>query len=221
MPRVSSAGLLSSLVLVVSGVSLSQDSLAARTVPDRAHWFNYPQILCRALDAQGFVAGAWAPVDTQSPVYRCSYPPSSRQADIPALIAQAEANQQQPPPDLGFEVSFEVAATTRPRRTASPSPSPLPAPRVKPRPRSTFSFIFEGCFKPSDTRCRRPCRHTWKERNTTWRISRTASSRCSPRSGGPGDRSLTFRCFGCVWGEAVNAPEGLGSPTPSRKLHLG
>jgi hypothetical protein len=112
MPRLVRAGLLLSLVLLASSASWSQASLPVPAIPNRANWFNFPEILCRSLEPQGFVAGGWAPDAPDSPVYRCAYPPGSRSVDVAALIAMAQANQRQPQrAQLSFEVSGDHRTT--------------------------------------------------------------------------------------------------------------
>jgi len=106
MPRLVRVGLLLSLslALLASGRLWGQ---SPGTPALSKNWFETPQTLCRSPDAFVFVAGAWAPAAKDSPVYMCAYPPGSRLADVPALIASAQANQQQPP-KVTFEVTFEV-----------------------------------------------------------------------------------------------------------------
>ena len=91
MPRLVRADLLLSLVLLVSGL-LSGQGTGIASIPRQADWHNYPQTLCRSLDSLGFIAGAWAPADKDSPVYLCAYPPGSRPADVPALAELAGAS---------------------------------------------------------------------------------------------------------------------------------
>jgi hypothetical protein len=99
------ADVLLSLVLLAAGRLPGQGSNPS-AIPRQANWFYYPEILCRSLDALGYIAGAWAPADKDSPVYLCGYPPGSRPADVPALIASAQANQREPlPPKVTFEVT--------------------------------------------------------------------------------------------------------------------
>ena len=104
MPRPVRAHLLS-LVLVASA-PLSGQTTGTAAPLRQANWFYNPQQMCRSLDALGFIAGAWAPADKDSPVYMCAYPPGSRPEDVPALVEAARANQQ--PPKVPFEVTFEV-----------------------------------------------------------------------------------------------------------------
>ena len=103
MRRPVRADLLLSLALLASG-RLSGQSTATAVVP--RNWFDAPQTMCRSLDALGFIAGAWAPVAKDTPVYLCAYPPGSRPEDVAALAELARANQRQPlPPDVTFEVT--------------------------------------------------------------------------------------------------------------------
>lgn len=104
MPRSVRADLLLSLALLGSSRMSGQ---SAGTAAVARNWFDAPQTLCRSLDALGFIAGAWAPADKDSPVYLCAYPPGSRPADFQALAELARANQQLPH-KANFELTFEV-----------------------------------------------------------------------------------------------------------------
>ena len=99
MPRLVRADLLLSLVLLASA-PLSGQSTGTAAIPRQANWFNYPQEMCKSLDALGFVAGGWAPAAQDSPVYMCAYPPGARPADKLA--------NQQFSPKVKFEVTYEV-----------------------------------------------------------------------------------------------------------------
>jgi hypothetical protein len=103
------ADLLLSLALLASG-RLSAQSPGAAAVP--GNWFDAPQALCRSLDALGYIAGAWAPADKDSPVYLCAYPPGSRSVDVSALAELARANQQRSPKET-FDLTFEVTGLHR------------------------------------------------------------------------------------------------------------
>jgi hypothetical protein len=88
--------------LRISGQALSDSA----TIPDGENWFDHPEILCTALERQGFVAGSWGPIAPQAPVHMCQYPPVVRPSDLAAAIVRMLATAQPPSPlALDFEVS--------------------------------------------------------------------------------------------------------------------
>ena len=109
MPGLIRAGFLLSLALLASGRVSAQ---SPGTVSAPRNWFDAPQTMCRSLDALGFIAGGWAPAAKDSPVYMCAYPPGSRPEDVSALAELARANQQKPP-KVTFDVTFEVNGLDR------------------------------------------------------------------------------------------------------------
>jgi hypothetical protein len=68
MPRLVRADLLLSLVLLASAPLSGQ----SRGTALPRNWVDAPQAMCRSLDALGFIAGAWAPAEKDSPVYLCA-----------------------------------------------------------------------------------------------------------------------------------------------------
>ena len=104
MPGLIRVGFLLSLAFLAFGRVLAQ-SLGTVSAPRNS--FDAPQTMCRSLDALGFIAGGWAPAAKDSPVYMCTYPPGPRLEDVSALAELARGNQQKPP-KVTFDVTFEV-----------------------------------------------------------------------------------------------------------------
>jgi Family of unknown function (DUF6030) len=91
------------ILAVVPYASLGQ-TIAPPIVRLHDNWFDHPEILCRALEPQGFPAGPWRQLAPNSPVYQCEYPLLS--ANDPSRRRAAADRITEPPHiSLFFQVS--------------------------------------------------------------------------------------------------------------------
>jgi hypothetical protein len=110
--------------LSASGQAFSDSA----TIPDGENWFDHPEILCTALQKQGFRAGSWGPIAPQSPVHMCEYPPVVRPSDTAAAIVEMLATAQ--PPSL-LTLTFQVSGIRTTQADSISIAITIPTPEAK------------------------------------------------------------------------------------------
>src|SRR5262249_37620634 len=96
------------LTLLAPGFLHAQSLEDLQIVPKQDNWSAHPEILCSALERQGYRAGTWRQLAPRTPVYQCEYPPLA----IPEVIRDSSAQlvnelapQHPAPTSLSFQVS--------------------------------------------------------------------------------------------------------------------
>lgn len=108
MRAVIGKGVLSGLTLLAPSFLHSQTPEALQIVPKQDNWFAHPEILCSALERQGYRAGAWRQLAPSTPVYQCEYPALAIREvirDASARLVDELAPQRPAPTSLTFQVS--------------------------------------------------------------------------------------------------------------------
>ena len=91
------------VMLLVASFLHTQTPEASQKVPKQDNWLTHPEILCSALERQGYRAGAWRQLAPDTPVYQCEYPA----LDVAEGSAHLEAG---PAPDpVGTSLTFQVS----------------------------------------------------------------------------------------------------------------
>ena len=91
------------VTLLVPSFLRTQTPEASQVVPKQDNPFMHPEILCSALERQGYRAGAWRQLAPGTPVYQCEYPALDVAEGSAHLVAG-------PAPDpAGTSLTFQVS----------------------------------------------------------------------------------------------------------------